>query len=210
MERILKETEADSYQCYLSGENNFRKTIYPAYKANRDDKPKPKWLEQLREHMVTNWGATITDGYEADDALGIEQDTGYPTYDIPPEVLDTVVCSIDKDLLQVPGHHYNFVKQLWTVQNHWDGLVHFYTSVLVGDSVDNIKGCPGIGKAKAPKILQECQTELELYEACLKHYELAFKSHEEGESQLQLNAKLLWIWRHPVDQWKAPAKVETQ
>lgn len=210
IQRVLKETEADSYQIYLSGENNFRKTLYPEYKANRAKLVKPKWLEQLRSHLVTEWNATITDGYEADDALGMDQDNGYPFFDIPPEVFQTVICSIDKDLLMIPGNHYNFVKQVWTVQQPTEAMLNFYTSVLVGDAVDNIKGCPGIGKAKAPRLLEGCSTERELYEACLAAYEAAFESHTEGERNCQLNAKLLWIWRTMDGTWIPPQKVETK
>ena len=46
--RILSETQADSWKIYLSGENNFRYQIFPEYKANRKDQPKPRHLEPIR------------------------------------------------------------------------------------------------------------------------------------------------------------------
>ena len=200
----MSDTEADSHTVYLTGDNNFRKTIYPAYKAQRPT-VKPKWLEVIRAHLVTEWGATITDGYEADDALGIDQTTeihhGFEGGE------GIVICSIDKDLLMIPGQHYNFVHQKWTWVMSWDGLVSFYTSLLVGDAVDNIKGCPGIGKAKAPRLLEGCKTEWEMYQACLKQYQQVFK--ENAESELLLNGQLLWIWRHLEDLWTPPQPVET-
>lgn len=210
MGRILSDTGATSHQAYLTGENNFRKTLYPEYKAQRPT-VKPKWLEQLRAHLVTEWGATITDGYEADDALGIDQmfhneNGSYQDYDYGP----SVVCSIDKDLLMIPGEHYNFVKQVWTTVNEQEGMLNFYTSVLVGDAVDNIKGCPGIGKAKAPKLLDGRTTEQELYTACLDAYVVAHKNLEEGIRQLHLNAQLLWIWRKLAGLWTPPQGVETK
>jgi 5'-3' exonuclease len=73
MGRIIQSVDADSFVGYLSGGSNFRKEIDPEYKANRKDKPKPKWLERCREHLVTNWDCIITDGIEADDALGMQQ-----------------------------------------------------------------------------------------------------------------------------------------
>ena len=96
MERIITSVGASSFTGYLSGGNNFRKTIDPQYKANRLGKPKPKWLETCREHLVTKWNAVVTDGIEADDALGIAQRE------------DTIICSLDKDLLQIPGNHYQW------------------------------------------------------------------------------------------------------
>ncbi len=72
MERIIRETNATHHKAFLTG-GNFRYAIYPEYKANRRDTVKPKWLEPLREHLITQWNATLTIDIEADDALGIEQ-----------------------------------------------------------------------------------------------------------------------------------------
>jgi hypothetical protein len=74
---------------------------------------------------------------EADDLLGINQ------------TKDTIICTIDKDLRQVPGQHYNFVKdEIFTV-NLQEGLLWFYTQMLTGDASDNISGIRGIGLKKA-------------------------------------------------------------
>ena len=73
IERMLYEVKATSHKIYLTGSNNFRYDINPQYKANRKDKPRPQWLEAVREHLVVGWDATVTDGIEADDAMGIEQ-----------------------------------------------------------------------------------------------------------------------------------------
>lgn len=69
--RILADTKSHDWRLFLSGDNNFRKQLYPDYKKHRELKPKPKHLEAVREYLVTEWGAEICDGYEADDALGI-------------------------------------------------------------------------------------------------------------------------------------------
>src|SRR3990167_2379460 len=97
--RILEDVDATDWKIFLSGDDNFRYKVYPDYKANRRDMVKPKHLELLREHLILDWNATIVNGYEADDALGIGASN------------QSIICSIDKDLLQVPGHHYNFVKR---------------------------------------------------------------------------------------------------
>jgi len=71
MERILETVEATEYTIFLTGDNNFRYEINPNYKANRKDKSRPSMLEQSREYLVTKWNAKITEGIEADDAIGI-------------------------------------------------------------------------------------------------------------------------------------------
>ena len=102
IQEILEDTGATSYQVYLTGSNNFRREIAPSYKANRPDERPAHW-EAVRQFLVTQHKAIICDGYEADDEMGIQQDK---------ETLTTVICSIDKDLLQIPGRHYNFVKKV--------------------------------------------------------------------------------------------------
>jgi len=192
MTRVLSETLATAHQVFISGENNFRYVLYPDYKANRKDKPKPKHLNLLREHLVTNWGAEIVNGCEADDYLGVHQTEG----------TDTIICSIDKDLLQIPGMHYNFVRREMTEVNELEGWRNFYTQLLIGDATDNIKGCPGVGKVKAPKFLSECDTAESFYNACVKQYELAKTSLE----QMHLSAQLLFVWRKLDDIWTPPTK----
>lgn len=194
LEQILFDVKADTYQLYLSGPGNFRYEIYPDYKANRKQ-PKPKHLKACEDYLVSEWGATYTEGYEADDALGIAQCESY-NKDETKIKLDTIICSIDKDLLQIPGRHYNFVKKEFTEISPARGLREFYTSVLVGDAADNIKGAAGIGKKKAPLILDGCTTESEMFEACLNHYP--------SEDELLLNGQLLWIWRKENDIWQLP------
>src|SRR5512139_1256183 len=143
MRDILNETSSDGYLAFLSGPNNFRKEIYPEYKANRKDLVKPKHLAVVRLFLAQEWNAEVTDGYEADDALGMYHNK------------ETIVCSIDKDLLMIPGLHYNFVKKEYTVVDELEGLRSLYRSALVGDKADNIFGVRGIGKVKAAQFIND-------------------------------------------------------
>ncbi len=187
MRDILFLTEADSYSCFLTGSNNFRKTIYPEYKANRKDKPKPKWLQDTRQFLIENWSAVVTEGCEADDALGINQTT------------NSTICSIDKDLLQIPGKHFNWVKSEFFEQNEIGGLRQFYLQLLQGDRGDNIPGLPGIGPKKAERYLEGCETEQDMFDHCLDLYK--------GDLETMIrNGKLLWIWRTEGDIWN-PTKL---
>ena len=187
MEQILFDTKADSWKAYLTGpnrEDNFRRKIYPAYKANRDKYPVPKWLASCKSYLVNDWQAEVTNGIEADDALGIEQ-LGNNT--------DTIICSIDKDLLQIPGQHYNFVKKIFENVTITQGWYNFYLQLLIGDTADNIKGCPGIGKKKAPMVLEGCETEQIMFTCVREVYN--------DDDAMFLNGQLLYIWRKPNDVW---------
>ena len=185
--RILEDVNAANWELYLSGDNNFRYSIDPEYKANRREDVKPKHLEGVREYLVTHWDASIADGYEADDAIGIQAHRN-----------NVVICSIDKDLLQLPGVHYNFVRRTIETISEVEARRNFYIQLLVGDPSDNIRGCPGIGKVKAPKILEECNEEKEFFEAVASAYARAYEP-EPWEHHLIKNAKLLHILQQEED-----------
>ena len=180
VEDILAGLNAPEYELFLSGPSNFRKDIYPEYKANRKQ-PKPKHLEDCRNFLIDRWEAEVVYGYEADDALGMGQNE------------NTVICSIDKDLKMIPGTHYDFVKKELSVVTPEAAMRTFYTQLLTGDSGDNIKGCPGIGKVKARLILDGCETDQQMFEACQTTYN--------DDEALLFNAKLIWIWRKANDIW---------
>lgn len=183
MRDILYLTESEAYVAYLTGANNFRKQIYPEYKANRKDKPKPVHLPAIRKFLQDEWNVLVSDGCEADDMLGVEQ----------MERTNTVICSIDKDLLQIPGRHYNFVKNEWTSVEGQQGLRHFYEQLLKGDKTDNIPGIAGLGNVKAQRLLEGCETEQEMFDVCREQYD--------NDALMLLYGKLLWIWRKPNDIW---------
>ena len=155
IQEILYVTDTQEYKIFLTGKDNFRKILYPEYKANRKDKPKPQHLQALRTFLVENWSAVISDGCEADDLLGVNQTN------------ETIICSIDKDLLQIAGRHFNWVKSEFYDQSEFGGIKHFYLQLLQGDRGDNIPGIDGIGPKKAERFLEGCETEQELFETCL-------------------------------------------
>ena len=185
IEDILADTEANCYKVYLTGSNNFRRELDPTYKANRPDTRPKHWLA-VREFLVTQHGAEVCNGYEADDAMGMNQ-----------QMTGTIICSIDKDMLQVPGQHWNFVKKERSHITEQGGLRRLYTQTLVGDRSDNIFGVAGIGPVKADKVLRSASTEDELYHRCLELY-------GGDEKRLRHNLALLYVWRKPNDVWYPP------
>jgi DNA polymerase-1 len=82
-------------------------------------------------------------GLEADDVLGIL--ATHPTL----VKGEKIVVGIDKDLLQIPGFHYNFNKDSLRAVQPEAATRFFFTQVLTGDTTDGFPGCPGIGPKKA-------------------------------------------------------------
>ena len=174
-----------------SPSNCFRFQIDPEYKANRKDKEKPVHYDALRAYLLNEYNATLALDEEADDLLGINQRH------------DTVIVSIDKDLDQIPGWHYNFVKDKLYEVSPEEGLRSFYTSVIVGDTVDNIRGLAGVGPVGARKILEGCRTESDMYKAV----EDAYKAR--GQTHLGQVAKLLKIRTKVGEVWHPPETTDS-
>ena len=159
---LWEDLDAETYQGYLTGSGNFRNDIARTapYKGNRTA-PKPKHLQFIRDYLVSAWDFKISEGEEADDAIAIAHTESDYT---------TVIASIDKDFLQLPGKHWNFVKKEMTEVNEAEALLNFYRQVLTGDRVDNIIGLKGIGPVKAKQRLAGCQSATEMYLACVEAY----------------------------------------
>lgn len=179
---ILAITEASDYQLYLTGKNNFREKIAVSkpYKGNRLQE-KPFHYKNLRAYMVGKWNAIIIDGMEADDAMAIEQcNSWYYSREVDGEgnqevYPQSIICTRDKDLRQVPGLHYG-----WELGNQpsfgpkyiseEEGMRFFYKQCLTGDRVDNIPGLKGYGPKKTFSVLNGIVNESDMYSAVLTEY----------------------------------------
>ena len=191
---IIIGSGASEARLFVSGGDNFRKQICSSYKEHRKDKPIPKYREMLRQHLIKEWNAFECDGYEADDACGIYQTD------------DTIICGIDKDLLQIPGKHYQWpiIRQgkivrdaLYHNISEEQGMRNFFTQMLTGDVADNIKGIHGIGIKRATEILKSSATEDEMYGTVRFYYSSCLMTDmpEVEKKRFNQNLDLLWIWR---------------
>lgn len=209
--RILEETQSDTYKLYIGGEDNFRYKIYPEYKANRSDKTKPEYLQDVRAFLVSEWNAEIVNGMEADDALGIAQDRWghFQNTENGPD-FDTIICSIDKDLLQVPGWHYNFVKQERVFIDELTGLKHFYQQLILGDQSDNIPGYDGLMRPKVPKFLAPTIESIWAADDERNMYNIVLRMYSGDKERLLRNGRLLWIRRTVEDDWRLPVSDSDQ
>jgi 5'-3' exonuclease len=181
IENTLVEVEASEYKLFLTSPDNFRKHVYPEYKANRTA-TKPKHLQFLKDYLVESWQGQVAERMEADDYLGINQHES------------SIICSIDKDLLQVPGKHYNIVKKEFYEVDEETGFRNFYTQLLTGDTSDNIKGIAGIGPVKAKKALAGYFTEQGMFSVVREMYQ--------NDEWMIMNGQCLWILRSLDDSFK--------
>ncbi len=142
LEDIVRNTGCNVYYAYLGGYNNFRKAIYPDYKANRKNYIKPKFFDTLKSILINQFGFIQVDGMEADDAINIHRH-------LPDLSYNTIIVSPDKDMLKLEGHHYDPKHRVFVNTGEEEALLYFWTSMITGDAADNIKGIPGKGAAYA-------------------------------------------------------------
>lgn len=201
VEDLKLTTNCRDVEIYLSDslENNFRSSIFPLYKANRKASPKPAHYEKISNALVEGYPTFVSVNQEADDEIGIR---AVSLGD------DCIIASIDKDLLQIPGTHYNWVSNTWTKITPSEGLYRFYVQVLSGDSTDNITpsvglSCPGVGARKASRYLEGCSSREDYNKQVWEVYSKHTKDHDKVElhKRIEVTGQMVKIRQQPGEIW---------
>lgn len=195
---------------YLTGKDNFRYSI--ARKRPYKERPglKPYHYKNLTAYINAVYDARLVEGLEADDLMSIEQ-TKRPG--------ETIICTRDKDLRQVPGWHYGWelgdqpsfgplkvegiglieletkinAKGVKTNKIRGYGDLFFYSQILTGDVVDTVPGLPGCGPAKAFEILFGSESTQEAFNRVVGAYRGFYGDNWEAE--LLEQGRLLYMIR---------------
>lgn len=133
------------------------------YKGTRKAN-KPWHYRNLRAYILGCCNSVEVRDVEADDMMAM----------VHSEDPNTIICSRDKDLKQIPGWSYSWelgrqpqfgpteIDKHGTLHLSEDnkkltgtGLLFFYAQMLIGDTVDNIPGLPKCGPVAAYRILTE-------------------------------------------------------
>ena len=148
--------------CFDPGGKTFRHEAYADYKANRDKTPEgiltavpyiKRILEAYRIPVV------VVDGYEADDVVGtmshLAQEHGFMTY----------MVTGDKDFAQLVTPQVKLynpakgellgVEEVKAKYGLQSPLQVIDLLGLMGDTADNIPGCPGVGPKKAQALIEQ-------------------------------------------------------
>lgn len=199
-------------ETFLSEGGSFReKEVNPGYKQNRAGIRRPYHLAGCKKFLRDKYDAIAEVGeLEADDLLIIraEEIKGAGRY-------TPIICSIDKDLRQYEGWHYNFQKGELKYVTGDEAHRNFYSQLLTGDSTDGIIGLKGVGPKTAEKILKPYTTSFEMYKAVLAEW-IKRGKREPGEDQapyytrkiaeVRMTARLLYLLRKRGEHWGAPVE----
>ena len=122
------------------------------YKGNRRGKEDPYHYDRktddmmaILEHIQKTYVSLMFPDLEADDIVSALQDDR------------TYIISRDKDLLQVPGHHYDPSTNGLKLITNEEALQSLASQMITGDNTDNISGIPGRGPKAAEKLINESQ-----------------------------------------------------
>jgi DNA polymerase-1 len=150
--------------CFDKGGSNARTDAFPDYKANRQETPEAiriaiPYIEKILEAM--NIPAITLEGYEADDIIGTlakkAEQKGLHTYMVTPDKDFAQLVSENIFMLRPPrmGNTYEKwgieeVKKKFEVERP-EQVIDYLG--MMGDSVDNIPGLPGVGDKTAKKFI---------------------------------------------------------
>ena len=169
---LFLNTGATHYVGAFSAPTNFRQTLYKfaPYKGNRGTKHEyiVEWEGYIKEYLINSYGFVTIPDMEADDVVSIGKEL-YP---------NAIIASPDKDLRQTAGAYFDYSKNTpieYLTEEQAER--NFYMSMLTGDTVDNIKGIVGMGTVKATKLLEKCDTDLEMDAVVREAYETAYGTH---------------------------------
>ena len=190
----------------FSDRKNYRKVVNPDYKSNRKGGRKPMCFSNAIDYCKSEYNCISYDWLEADDVMGIRS--------TEPSKESTIIVSEDKDLLTIPGLHWDFKEEKIFKWSKDQADYQFFYQVLVEDTVDNYKGCQGIGPISAGKILREnIGSTSDMWEVVLE----AFLKSGQGEEEAIINARMARILRvgefdidtNIITLWTPKGKAET-
>ncbi|MGM9804782.1 MAG: DNA polymerase I [Muribaculaceae bacterium] len=151
--------------CFDPHGGTFRHEVYPEYKAGREETPEDikKAVPYIKEiAKAYNIAVLEVPGFEADDVIGTlsrqAAERGYITY----------MVTADKDFGQLVNDNAKIYRpssgggyDIWGEKEVCEKFGIDSTSqvidmlALMGDKVDNIPGCPGVGEVTAAKLIRQ-------------------------------------------------------
>lgn len=182
----------------------FRHEMFEAYKANREEMPEDlrKSIPYIRK-MIEAYHIPILEkaGFEADDVIGTlakkAETMGYTTFMMTP----------DKDYAQLVSENIFMYKpsrggeqpEIWGIPEVCENfMVDEPWQVidvlgLMGDTSDNIPGCPGVGPKTAMKLVSEFKSVEGLYQNIDSQKGKLKENLLEFEQQVRMSRKLAEI-----------------
>ena len=130
----------------LSDRANFRRKLYPDYKANRAKSRLPIILRQVKQWIIDELDGQLWPNLEADDVISILATSMEE---------ETIIVSIDKDFKSVPGIFFDYNKGEYHQPSVEEADNFHLIQTLTGDSTDGYSGVPKVGAVTAKRLLDK-------------------------------------------------------
>lgn len=172
----------EKYYVFVKGKDNFRYKIFPAYKKNRPEKH--PIIDVLNKYLVDNFGAIESHNAESDDYA-------YSYSQLPEYKGRAIICSVDKDMLQIPGLHYDYQKNKFHFIDEETARYNLAIQLIMGDAADGIPCLKGYGPKKAQALIEKGMSWKHCLRVILREYQKNCLNWQEAKDYLRLNYKLL-------------------
>lgn len=203
----------EDIRLFVGGQGNYRKEMYPEYKATRP--PKPLAFQDCYDYVLNTFKdkVVVCHGEEAEDQCSICSHISYQAARKLRDqtAMDVVLAAVDKDTLQCEGWHYNYDNPdlgVWWIDDRtaWKA---FCTQMFKGDATDDIPGIvqlsaevkaqykittKGVGDATAVKLLEGTATIKEMTQRVVDVYKSSWP--ENWQQRINMNAVLLRLRKH--------------
>lgn len=184
LSQVLSSSKAKQYIGILdSGKPSFR-AKYESYKENRKDKTPPKFGALATKYLIDTYEfIKAPDGYEADDVVA----------SLLKALPNSFIVSPDKDLLNLEGTHFNPKTLEFNPISKDQAEYYFWSSMICGDTADNIKGLPGKGPAFVKKLFTKYDPLEGGYSSLVLNSYIEQLGNDEGVEEFGKNYELLRI-----------------
>lgn len=187
----------------IDGDGNYRCRLatIKQYKGQRGVHAKPLMFNNIRSYLLDAWDAEVVYDQESDDEMAIRQTA------INASLNSSIIVSVDKDMLQVPGWHLNPNKGFKLIKRR-EGLERLYVQAIQGDPVDNIGGAYKYGAKKARAAITSEMNEREMWEATVACYAASIEDHGDKYGGLTApqaameNMRLVYLRRERDDMYQ--------
>lgn len=191
------------------GGSSYRKTLFPAYKANRKELVEKQTAEEKEaSRKFFDEYERVLEALDKHPRIQLFRYQGVEADDIAAYLVSRLhdygfdqawLISSDRDWDLLVGPHvsrFSTVTRKEVTLDTWDYPVtpeqYISYKVLMGDSGDNIPGIPGVGPKRAAALIEQYGSAMDIYDACpLAGKQKFIRAVNDNREQIPLNYELM-------------------
>lgn len=191
------------------GGSDYRKELYPEYKANRKELVEKQTAEEKEQaRLFFDEYERVLEALDKQPSIKLFRFKGVEADDIAAYIVSRLhdygfnqawLISSDRDWDLLVGPHvsrFSYVTRKEQTLDTWDYPVppeHYISyKVLTGDSGDNIPGVPGVGPKRAAALIEQYGSAMDIYDAIpLVGKQKFIQAVNDSKDQILINYELM-------------------